>query len=62
MQKCQDQLEFIIETPSGQELAKRFADNQRRIEELMGVPSVYQQQQEAKQMKTKKNLEEDLDK
>ena len=34
MQQCQDHLEFQIETPSDQELARRFADRQRGVDEL----------------------------
>ena len=29
MQQCQDQLQFQIETPNDQELARRFADRQK---------------------------------
>lgn len=31
MQRCQDQLEFQIETPSDEEIAKRFAEHQREL-------------------------------
>lgn len=34
MQQCQDKLDFQIETPSDQELARRFADRQRELSEL----------------------------
>lgn len=32
MQQCQDRLEFRIETPSDEELARRFADQQRGLD------------------------------
>jgi len=32
MQQVQDRLEFQIETPSDQEIAKRFADNQKSLD------------------------------
>lgn len=31
MQQCQDQLQFQIETPDDQELARRFADRQKEL-------------------------------
>lgn len=34
MQQCQDQLDYLIETPSDEELAKRFADRQRELSKL----------------------------
>ena len=34
MQQCQDQLNFEIETPDDEELAKRFAANQRMTSEI----------------------------
>lgn len=48
MQQVQDKLEFQIETPNDEELAKRFADRQREISELDSEMSVYHQQQNAK--------------
>jgi len=35
MQQCQDQLQFQIETPSDQELARRFADRQKELTERL---------------------------
>lgn len=57
MQRCQDQLDFNIETPSDTELAKRFAKRQQFLAGRVDELSTYHQQQN--QMKTKKNLEED---
>ncbi|MGK0269480.1 MAG: hypothetical protein ACI88H_000111 [Cocleimonas sp.] len=34
MQQVQDRLEFQIETPSDQEIAKRFAENQKSLDGL----------------------------
>ena len=37
MQQCQDRLEFQIETPSDKQLAKRFAELQRKMDDADGV-------------------------
>ncbi len=40
MQQVQEKLEFEIETPSDKELAKRFADRQAELAELLGAGQV----------------------
>lgn len=56
MQRVQNQLDFKIETPSDEELAKRFRENQEEISKLISEKSMTPIKHKKRQSKNAKKL------